>query len=52
MNNFQLIKKINYVAILIAMMVVLSQTMRIQIISRTTILLFLIPIFLSRLILN
>ncbi|WP_342263013.1 MULTISPECIES: ECF transporter S component [unclassified Spiroplasma] len=52
MNNFQLIKKINYVAVLIAMMVVLSQTMRIQIIPRTTIPLFLMPIFLSGFILN
>ncbi|WP_342276684.1 hypothetical protein [Spiroplasma endosymbiont of Nebria brevicollis] len=39
-------------AVLIAMMVVLSQTMRIQIIPRTTIPLFLIPIFLSGFILN
>ncbi len=52
MNNFQLIKKINYVAILIAMMVVLSQVMRIQIISRISIPLFLIPIFISVFILN
>ncbi len=52
MNNFQLIKNINYVAVLIAMMVVLSQTMRIQIISRTSIPLFLIPIFISGFILN
>lgn len=52
MNNFQLIKKINYVAVLIAMMVVLSQTMRIQIIPRTSIPLFLIPIFISGFILN
>ncbi|WP_425379886.1 ECF transporter S component [Spiroplasma endosymbiont of Stenodema calcarata] len=52
MNNFQLIKNINYVAVLIAMMVVLSQTMRIQIIPRTSIPLFLIPIFISGVILN
>ncbi len=52
MNNFQLIKKINYVAVLIAMMVVLSQVMRIQIIPRTSIPLFLIPIFISGFILN
>ncbi|WP_425380627.1 ECF transporter S component [Spiroplasma endosymbiont of Stenodema calcarata] len=52
MNNFQLIKNINYVAVLIAMMVVLSQTMRIQIIPRTSIPLFLIPIFISGFILN
>lgn len=52
MNNFQLIKNINYVAVLIAMMVVLSQIMRIQIIPRTSIPLFLIPIFISGFILN
>ncbi len=52
MNNFQLIKNINYVAVLIAMMVVLSQVMQIQIIPRTSIPLFLIPIFISGFILN
>lgn len=52
MNNFQLIKKINYVAILIAMTVVLSQVMQIQVIPRTSIPLFLIPIFISGFILN
>lgn len=52
MNNFQLIKNINYVAVLIAKMVVLSQVMRIQIIPRTSIPLFLIPIFISGFILN
>lgn len=52
MNNFQLIKNINYVAVLIAIMVVLSQVMRIQIIPRTSIPLFLLPIFISGVILN
>ncbi len=52
MNKFQLIKKINYVAILIAMTVVLSQVMRIKIIPITSIPLFLIPIFISGFILN
>ncbi|WP_424526371.1 ECF transporter S component [Spiroplasma endosymbiont of Glossina fuscipes fuscipes] len=51
-NQVYLIKKITYVSILIAMMVVLSQTMRIQIIPRTSIPIFLIPIFISGFILN
>ncbi|AXF96150.1 hypothetical protein [Spiroplasma phoeniceum] len=51
-NYFLLIKNINYIAVLIAMMVVLSQVMRIQIILRTSIPLFLIPVFISTFILN
>lgn len=51
-SQIEQVKKITYSAFLIALIVVLSQLMRIQIIPRTSIPLFLIPIFVAPWLLN